>query len=155
MIISVPSFNGSSFLEYSVAFVDASQTSIQLTFYPISPHGLLLHFGDITQHRDFLSLTLVNNRVQFRYDLGSGVAIITSPLISLNSWHTVYVRRDGSSGSLRVDDGETVTGASPGTLRQLPIFGNIYLGGVLDASIVSPHVGTEIGYQGCVESLKV
>ncbi len=145
----------SSYIEYPVTFVDASLTSIQITFNPSSPHGLLLYFGDHTQQRDFLSLTLINSRVQFRYDLGSGVALITSPVLALNSWHTVYARRDGISGSLRVDNGDVITGSSPGSLQQLPVFGNIRLGGVLDTSVLSPHVGTEIGYQGCVESLKV
>ncbi len=155
LTIVVPSFNGSSYLEYPVAFSDGSQTSLQITFNPSSSHGLLLHFGDHTQQRDFLSLSLINSRIQYRYDLGSGVAILTSPVLSLNTWHTVYVSRDGTSGSLRIDNGEIITGKSPGTLQQLPVFGNIRLGGVADTSVLSLHVGTDIGFQGCVQTLKV
>lgn len=155
LTIAIPSFNVSSYLEYYVAFNDAGRTSLQLTFNPSSPHGLLLHFGDHTQQRDFLSLSLINSRVQYRYDLGSGVAILTSSALTLNSWHTIYADRDGASGSLRIDNGYVITGRSPGTLWQLPVFGNIRLGGVADSSVLSPHVGTDIGFQGCIQTLKV
>ena len=153
--ITTPSFNVISYLEYAFQFSNPRQTSLEITFNPSSSHGLLLHFGDHTQLRDFLSLTLINSRVQFRYDLGSGVAILTSSPLSLNTWHTIYATRDGRTGTLTVDNGAVITAVSPGGLQELPPIGNIRLGGLGDTSILSPHIGTEIGYQGCIQSLQV
>lgn len=155
MVITTPSFNIISYLEYAFQFSNPRQTSLEITFNPSSSHGLLLHFGDHTQFRDFLSLTLINSRVQFRYDLGSGVAILTSSPLALNTWHTIYATRNGRTGMLTVDNGAVITAVSPGGLQELPPIGNLRLGGVGDTNILSPHIGTEIGYQGCIQSLKV
>ncbi len=83
------------------------------------------------------------------------MAILTSPVLTLGAWHTIYAERDGTSGSLRIDNGIIITGQSPGTLRSLPLYGNIRLGGVADSSVLSPHVGTDISFQGCIQTLKV
>lgn len=136
-------------------FSSLSQTSFEITFNPSRAHGLILHFGSHSQVRDFISLTLINSRVQFRFDLGSGVAMLTSSAISLDMWHTVYATRNGRVGTLRVDNEAAITATSPGSLQHLPTLGNIQLGGVGDINILSPHTGTEIGYEGCIGSLKV
>ena len=70
--------------------------------------------------------------IEFRYDLGSGIAIIKSHLpISPNQWHRVQARRWHTDGMLRVDNGEDVSGQSGGDLRALDIDREpMYIGGI-------------------------
>ena len=153
--ITVPAFNTTSTLQYPPLQNVALATTIVLSFNPASLHGLLLYSGDVTIIRDFISLSLVDQRVEFRYDLGSGPAILISDIVTLNSWHTVTAYRDGRVGSLQIDDGPIVNGSSQGTTSQLNLAGDLYLGGVFDASIVSIFAETEVGFTGCVQLLQV
>ena len=153
--ITVPAFNTTSTLRYPPLQNAALATTIVLSFNPTSPHGLLVYSGDVTIIRDFISLSLVDQRVEFRYDLGSGPAIIISDIITLNIWHTVTAYRNGRAGSLQIDDGPIVSGTSQGMTSQLNLAGDLYLGGVTDLSIVSIFAGTELGFTGCVQLLQV
>lgn len=61
--------------------------------------GLLLYNGQLsTGYGDFLSLGLRNGRVEFRFDVGSGPAIISSAEVAMNQWHSVRIRRDKKQG---------------------------------------------------------
>ena len=111
--------------------------------------------GNTTSYRDFLSISLVDCRVEFRYDLGSGPAIIISQPLSLDTWHDVIAYRLFRDGRLEVD-GNVQEGVSPGTTTILNVGDQDYfIGGVEDYSIVSPHAGTEVGLIGCADSLEV
>lgn len=128
-------------------------TSISLSFHPTSLTGLILYVGDVTQVRDFLSLSLVNGRVELRYDLGSGPAIIMSTTtVSLNEWHTLTATRTGRVGLLSVDDLGTYTGVSPATTTILDAKGDLFIGGSADYSKVSNNAGSETGFSGCIDT---
>ena len=47
---------------------------------------------------DFISFGMRSGRAEFRLDVGSGPAVITSDPLELDRWHTVRVRRDGRDG---------------------------------------------------------
>lgn len=47
----------------------------EITFRPESENGVLLYSYD-TGSKDFLSICMVDSHVEFRFDCGSGVAII-------------------------------------------------------------------------------
>jgi agrin len=70
--------------------------------------------------------------VEFRYDLGSGIAVIKSHLpITAGQWHRVQARRWHRDGMLRLDNGEDVSGQSGGDLRALDIDReSMYIGGI-------------------------
>lgn len=105
--------------------------------------GMILYNGQTSSgNGDFVSINLVNGRVQYRYDLGSGLANLTAggeanlvlgdPAkypIALNEWHSVKVTRNGPHGSLQVDDGPVVTGGSAAPLNELNLETPLYLGG--------------------------
>jgi len=68
-----------------------------VVFVNVSP-GLIL-YND--QHRgggDFLSLGLVNGRIEFRFNVGSGPVSITSEEIGLYTWHTLRFRKHRNTG---------------------------------------------------------
>ena len=126
-----------------------------LSFNPVSPDGLLFHYGDNTQIRDFLSIAMIGQRVEYRFDLGSGTAILISNPVTLNEWHYVVVYLDGPSGSMTVDDDSEITSDFEGSLSVLNAAGDLFVGGVSDYNTVSPHAGTEVGLTGCISDVEV
>lgn len=154
--VSTPSFNQTSYQEYhSLPSQISSTTIISLSFRPTSSNGLILYIGDVSMSRDFLSLSLVSGRVQLRYDLGSGPAIIaSSSVIPVNQWTSVTinrVRRDG----LLVVGGSSTNGSSPGTTTLLNAAGGLYIGGGaggVGGYQVSPNAGAHVGLTGCVDT---
>ncbi len=97
----------------------------------------------------------MERRVELRYDLGSGPAIVISQPVSLDTWYDVVAYRLHREGRLTVN-GSSVQGVSPGTTTILNVGGEDYfVGGVEEYSIVSPHAGTEVGLTGCIDNLEV
>ena len=65
----------------------------------------------------------------YRYDLGSGMAVIRSERkLDRNKEHKVIVSRIGQKGFLMVDDDPIINAESPGSLRSLDLSGPLYLG---------------------------
>jgi len=48
---------------------------------------------------DFISFGMRNRRAEFRLDVGSGPAVVTSEPLELERWHTVRIRRDRKDGT--------------------------------------------------------
>ena len=104
---------------------------------------MILYNGQTSNgNGDFLSLNLVSGRVQYRFDLGSGVANLTSGgeanlvqkdpskyPIAMNEWHSVKITRNGPHGTLQVDEGPIVSGSSLAPLTELNLGTSLYLGG--------------------------
>jgi len=63
--------------------------------------GLILYSGQMTDGSgDFVSFGMRNRRAEFRLDVGSGPAVITSDPLELDRWYTVRVRRERKEGRL-------------------------------------------------------
>ena len=94
--------------------------------------GVILYNGQNSNgNGDFLSLNLVRGgRVQLRFDLGSGLAnLTTSEGVRPGEWHSVRITRSGPRGTLQLDEGKVVTGSSPLPLTELNLELPLYLGG--------------------------
>ena len=89
-----------------------------------------------------------------RYELGSGPAVLRSPLpVSLGQWHRLVFRRYHQDGMLSLDGGEAVRGRGRGRNKSLNIKDNLYIGGHPYSNNSKWLVGTERGLQGCVRDL--
>ena len=81
----------------------------------------------------------------YRYDLGSGAALIRSAdKLQLNRFHTLVARRFRRDGVLRVDAGGEVSGTSRGMLRALNVMTPFYVGYLPNAtaqSVIHSHSG--------------
>lgn len=153
----IPSFDGMSYIELSY-LTDTENTRLQLSFNPSSPEGYLFYAGNYTLATpDFLSLSLVNGRVELRYELGSGVQALVSNAVSLNIWHTVFVTRELRTASMVVDGVHYGPVMSPGGFTQLNVPGVVVnIGGLRDDSILSPLANDDImGFSGCITRLIV
>jgi len=122
---------------------------------------------------DFVSLGLRNGYPEFRYDVGTGSAILISPKpVTLGEWHTVRISREKRNGTLTIlnnkgNNESIVRGSVPdGRLLGLDLRGPLYLGSVPTEraadnlmrndtllSIVRQQTGLRNGFVGCISRL--
>jgi len=76
--INIPSFGGQSYLQYlGLRRALLAFANIELVFKATDPDGLILYNGYATDGTgDFISLALRNGTLEYRFDLGTGPAII-------------------------------------------------------------------------------
>ena len=136
--------------------MNTASTLLHIVFNPSSPTGYLFYSGNSSHFRDFLSLALVEGRLELLYDLGSGVASLSSAPLLLNIWHSVFVSREGRSAVMTVNGVEYGPVQSPGSLSQLNVQETVSLGGLRDYNILSPLADMDItGFTGCIRTLVV
>ena len=122
---------------------------------------------------DFASIAIKDGRVEFRFDTGSGPAILRSGVpINAGEWYTIQVERKLREGKLILSTGDslesndsgettgistTVIGKSPGSTRGLNIRTALYFGGIDDFNkyVVADGVGVKRGFAGCIDDLKI
>ena len=136
--------------------LDTRNNDIQVTFNPTQPNGLVFYYGNHSNQRDFLSISLLERYVHLRFDLGSGLTnLISAEPVTMEEWHSVYVWRAGRSGLLGVDEQPIRNVVSPGMLEDLNVLGDVSLGGVRDYRLLSPLSGSAIGFTGCISFMQV
>ena len=124
---------------------------------------------------DFVSFGLRNGYPEFRYDVGTGPAVLLSTKpITLGQWHTVRITRDRKNGTLTLLNHEghnesVVRGSVPdGRLQGLDLRGPLFLGSVPSAiareggdpnnqlmTEVQQQTGLQKGFVGCVSRLVI
>uniref|UniRef100_A0A673K8L4 Pikachurin-like n=1 Tax=Sinocyclocheilus rhinocerous TaxID=307959 RepID=A0A673K8L4_9TELE len=130
---------------------------ISLEFKAEAEDGLLLYCGENEQGRgDFTSLALVRGKLHYRFNCGTGAAqIVSDNFIVIGQWHTVTIFRDGMNGWLRLDSDTPVSGRSQGQYTKITFRTPLFLGGAPNAYWLVRAVGTNRGFQGCMQSLTV
>ncbi|KYO29024.1 pikachurin [Alligator mississippiensis] len=157
IIIQYPQFSGYSYITFEPLKNSYQTFQITLEFRAEAEDGLLLYCGENEHgHGDFMSLAIIRSNVHFRFNCGTGVAVIMSEnKIKLGNWHSVTVFRDGLNGWLKLDDDTPVTGKSQGQYSKITFRTPFYLGGAPSAYWLVRAAGTNRGFQGCVQSLIV
>nr|XP_006139537.1 pikachurin [Pelodiscus sinensis] len=157
IIIQYPQFSGYSYITFEPLKNSYQTFQITLEFRAEAEDGLLLYCGENEHGRgDFMSLAIIRRNIQFRFNCGTGVAVIMSESkIKLGNWHSVTVFRDGLNGWLRLDNDTPVTGKSQGQYSKITFRTPFYLGGAPSAYWLVRAAGTNRGFQGCVQSLIV
>ena len=152
VIVNIPSFNRTSVLVHPGLTGSYGFTRLVLELRPSASDGLLLYNGGL----DFIAVVLRDGVPEFRYNLGSGTAIIrgSSPL-ALNQWHRIEVERMGQTGQLVVNGNLPVVSSSPGSSFSLQLGGNLFLGGAGDNPQISFNTELDVGFVGCVRLLEV
>lgn len=103
---------------------------------------------------DFISLNLINGHVQFRYNLGSGIANITSmKTVELGKWHVVKASRLRRQGFLKINNGTSVIGKSKAPLTELNLDQYLYIGGYPDQKILHHESGVTKGLDGSIQRI--
>ncbi|KAM8960879.1 pikachurin [Pelodytes ibericus] len=155
--VQYPQFYGHSYMTFEPLKNSYQMFQITVEFRAEGDDGLLLYCGENEFGRgDFMSLAIIRRSVQFRFNCGTGVAVITSDSkIKLGRWHTVTVYREGLTGWLKLDNGSSVSGKSQGQYSKITFRSPFYLGGAPSAYWLVKSVGTNRGFKGCVQSLSV
>lgn len=157
-----PSFSGSSYLLFNNPDLHqnliGNSNSINLRVRVTSSHGLLLWAGgqDSAPSADFIMIGINAGFVQFSYNLGSGEVVLeyNSTRIDDGLWHRIRATRLERTASLMVDNGEVITGTSPGKLRQLNARAGLFLGGADDLNYLAAS-RYKTGLVGCVAELSI
>ncbi|XP_078729557.1 agrin-like [Lampetra fluviatilis] len=153
-----PLFIGMSYMVLGLGSIRLShKTHLRLGFTASQGNGLLLYAGEASG-RDFISLALVDHHVEFRFNAGSGSAVLTSRKeVMAGEWHQVWVERTHRTAVLSVDKEPPVMGTSPGSLDSLNLDSEFYLGGAprdLMPRIVDQTTAMK-GFMGCINHLSL
>ncbi|XP_067885249.1 pikachurin isoform X2 [Heterodontus francisci] len=152
-----PKFYGYSYLTFEPLKNSYQKFQITIEFKADTGDGLLLYCGETENgHGDFLSVAIIRRRLQFRFNCGTGAAVLVSESrIRAGSWHTAALYRNGINGWLRLDNGTPVSGKSKGRYTKITFRSPLYLGGAPSAYWLAKVAGTNRGFRGCVQSLVI
>ncbi|KAI1900209.1 hypothetical protein AGOR_G00047650 [Albula goreensis] len=134
-LLSLPSFNETLRSYTSAPWPQSSKQYLsfmefEITFQPAVADGTLLYSEDAGS-RDFLAITLAGGHLEFRFDCGSGPAVIRSEEpVSMDSWHELRVSRTAKNGILQVDNQRPMEGMAEGAFTQIKCSTPLYIGGV-------------------------
>ncbi|XP_056402190.1 pikachurin isoform X1 [Hyla sarda] len=155
--VQYPQFYGHSYMTFEPLKNSYQTFQITVEFKAEGDDGLLLYCGENEYGRgDFMSLAIIRRSVQFRYNCGTGSAVITSDSkIKPGSWHIVTLYREGLNGWIKLDNGAAVSGRSLGQYSKITFRTPFYLGGAPSIYWLVKSAGTNRGFKGCVQSLSV
>ena len=103
---------------------------IELSFRAFVENGLLFYVQG-SKDNDFLSLSLRNGFVEFRYDLGAGTLVLkTNSRVNLGHWHRLVAKRYNQDGYLSLDATDKVTGQTVGSIKTLNVGQLAWIGGL-------------------------
>ncbi|XP_073426230.1 basement membrane-specific heparan sulfate proteoglycan core protein isoform X4 [Dendrobates tinctorius] len=158
VMVNTPSFNGeTSYISYPSLTNIHNDLRVDLEFKPLAPSGLIFFSGGQgAPVEDFVSVTMAGGHLEFRYELGSGMAVLrsTDP-ITLGQWHKASAERINKDGTLQVDGTPAVKRSSPGKSLGLNLKTLMYLGGV-DRSVSLPSaINVTQPYQGCIGEVSI
>lgn len=128
-----------------------------MNFNPLDTQdGILMYCAQSEEGLgDFVALVVKDERVEFRYDIGSGLAIIRSNhVLQPGVWTHVSINRDFKEGNLTINGEPTVGGKSPGTARTMTLNTLLYIGGVdRRRIIVNRNAGVDRTFRGCISDV--
>uniref|UniRef100_A0A8C7JNX8 Agrin n=1 Tax=Oncorhynchus kisutch TaxID=8019 RepID=A0A8C7JNX8_ONCKI len=152
----IPSFGGKSYLAFDT--MKAYHTvRIAMEFRAAEMTGILLFNGQDGK-KDFLSLTLVNGKVELKFNTGSGTGTLVSKVqVKQGRWHQLVVTRNRRNAMLSVDNETHIDGASPPGTDGLNLDTHLFIGGVPEDMMTDVKERTSIGtgLVGCVRMLDV
>ncbi|BFY99968.1 hypothetical protein BsWGS_03008 [Bradybaena similaris] len=127
-----------------------------VTFKTPSPNGVIFYAAD-AKHVDYFGLHLLDGKVTFGFNCGSGSGMIASPKVyNDDQWHVVKFSRNGRDGTLEIDGERVGTFQSPGTTKSLNTVGAHCVGGLPEAETKKAvnNLGEgAVGFTGCLKDI--
>uniref|UniRef100_A0AAQ4RDA0 Agrin n=1 Tax=Gasterosteus aculeatus aculeatus TaxID=481459 RepID=A0AAQ4RDA0_GASAC len=152
----IPSFGGQSYLAFPTMSA-YHPVRIPMEFRASETPGVLLYNGQ-TGKKDFISLALVNGKVELRFNTGSGTGTVASKVqIHQGRWHQLVLTRKRRSARLSVDNEPYIEGESPQGTDGLNLDTDLFIGGVPEEmkQDVSERTAVGTGLVGCIRVLDV
>ncbi|CAN9515659.1 unnamed protein product [Ophioblennius macclurei] len=157
-LVTTPLFDGDeSYIAYPPLTNIHDDLRVELEFKPLERDGLMFFCGGKKMKvEDFVAISMVDGHVEFRYELGTGQAILLSPEpVSLGQWHRVVAERNKKAGHLKVDHGTVERKTSPGKAQGLNIHTPMYLGGVPSMDILPKPANVSEMFEGCIGEVSI
>ncbi|RLU19726.1 hypothetical protein DMN91_008283 [Ooceraea biroi] len=131
--------------------------NIEISFKPESYDGILLYNGESSHgDGDFIVLSLVNGYPQFKFNLGSGPAVIRADRpVTLSEWHTIKIQRNRKEGTMLVDGEGPYKTVAVGRRQGLDLKEPLYIGGVPSYSKINDQAEATTGFVGCISRLVI
>ncbi|XP_078110554.1 agrin isoform X1 [Sander vitreus] len=155
----MPLFNGDSYLELKGLHLyghDLRQkVSMTVILMANDSNGLIFYNGQKSDGKgDFISLSLNNGILEFRYDLGKGPATIRSnEAIQLNVWNTINLERSNRKGEIMVNKKDPVRGEAPNLHVDLNLKESLFVGGAPDYSRLARVAALTDGFKGTIQKI--
>ncbi|KPP61769.1 hypothetical protein Z043_120095, partial [Scleropages formosus] len=155
----LPFFSGNSYLElkglqdYGIDLQE--KVNITVVFLANDSNGMIFYNGQKTDGKgDFISLSLNDGVLEFRYDLGRGPAVIRSKeKVKMNVWNTVSLVRTNRKGNITVNNKDTVKGEAPDGHSSLNLKETLFVGGAPDFSKLARAAALKDGFKGAVQKI--
>ncbi|XP_030623830.1 basement membrane-specific heparan sulfate proteoglycan core protein [Chanos chanos] len=157
-LVTTPLFDREdSYIAYPPLTNIHNDLRIDMEFKPMDSNGLMFFSGGKKMKvEDFVALSMVNGHVEFRYELGTGQAILRShEPVTEGQWHRVTAERLNKDGSLKVDEQREVRRSSPGKAQGLNIHTPMYLGGVPSMDILPKPANVSMLFDGCIGEVSI
>ncbi|KAF0022057.1 hypothetical protein F2P81_025690 [Scophthalmus maximus] len=157
-LVTTPLFDGEeTFISYPPLTNIHDDLRVEVEFKPLDRDGLMFFCGGKKMKvEDFVAISMVDGHVEFRYELGTGQAILRSPEpVSVGQWHRVVAERNKRAGHLRVDQGQVERKTSPGKAQGLNIHTPMYLGGVPKMDILPKAANVSEMFEGCIGEVSI
>ncbi|PFX26969.1 basement membrane-specific heparan sulfate proteoglycan core protein-like isoform X2 [Stylophora pistillata] len=147
-------FSGDGYLQFPSSTIRGPRVVkpdyMSLEIKTEAENGVILWQG---QRGDHFAIGLRKGRLEFRFELGSGPAILRSSLpVNDGEWHLIEVFRRYMDGSLKVDNQEPVNGTSVLGSRGLNIKGSIFVGGGENVAEMT-YNKYDTSFTGCVRNV--
>uniref|UniRef100_A0A671PS38 Agrin n=1 Tax=Sinocyclocheilus anshuiensis TaxID=1608454 RepID=A0A671PS38_9TELE len=155
----IPYFTGDSFLELKGLHLygqDLRQKfSMTVVLLANDSKGMIFYNGQKTDGKgDFISLSLNDGILEFRYDLGKGPAVIRSKeKIKLNEWNTVNLERASRKGEISINGKDPVRGEAPNQHTDLNLKESLFVGGAPDFRKVARAAAIKGGFKGAIQKI--
>uniref|UniRef100_A0AAZ3QH71 Protocadherin Fat 1 n=1 Tax=Oncorhynchus tshawytscha TaxID=74940 RepID=A0AAZ3QH71_ONCTS len=151
-------FSGTGYVKYRLMENEnKEEMKLSLRLRTFSSHATVMY----AKGTDYSILEIVNGRLQYKFDCGSGPGIVSvhSTQVNDGDWHAVTLEVDGNYAKLVLDRVHAASGTAPGTLRTLNLDNSVYFGGHVrqhPSSTAGRH-GRSLpltnGLRGCVEAI--
>uniref|UniRef100_A0A0N5AY79 LAM_G_DOMAIN domain-containing protein n=1 Tax=Syphacia muris TaxID=451379 RepID=A0A0N5AY79_9BILA len=115
-----------------------------------SSEQILVYAASNDNDGDYMKLRLLKDKkLELLVDLGSGVTVVSHPIIlNEESWHDVVILREASQISLIVDELEVSTTAT-GDSTELNVYDSLFIGGALSGDKLYN------GFKGCLRNIVI
>ncbi|KAL2103599.1 hypothetical protein ACEWY4_000467 [Coilia grayii] len=155
----IPAFTGESYLVLKGLHLyghDLRQkVSMTVVLMANDSNGMVFYNGQKTDGKgDFISLSLNDGILEFRYDLGKGPAVIKSKeKIKLNVWNTINLERANRKGEININGKDPVKGEAPNQHTDLNLKESLYVGGAPDFRQLARAASLKDGFKGAIQKI--
>ncbi|XP_048518731.1 basement membrane-specific heparan sulfate proteoglycan core protein-like [Dendroctonus ponderosae] len=120
--------------------------------------GVLLYAAETAEgHGDFISLTIKDRHLEFRFDNGKGAYVIRSDQeIEPNKWSDVVAIRSAQDGRIMIDGHPTTPTRFSNFFKTLTLLTPLYVGGYDEFTVkLNDGVKVEGGFNGCIMDINI